>query len=171
MPRLYNGILRPLINTNDMEMRLFIVAFIVLGLCSCDHARQEGIGGLHDLRTAWNKGDSAVVGSWIISLIDTTLEDGDFYDRVVTLSQVTGFCYGNVDVSEERFWHTPEKERKINRVNTAKVYQLYYGSCLFMKSTTWDETLPLQDRFWNDTTELSSEELENISKAIHSLCK
>lgn len=154
-----------------MKMRLFIVAFIILGFYSCDRERQEEIGELPDLRIAWNKEDSAIVGSWIMSLLDTTLEDGDFYDRVVTLSQVTGFCYGNVDVSDERFGHRPEKERKINRVNTATVYQLYYRSCLFMKSTTWDETLPLQDRFWNDTTELSSEELENISKAIHSLCK
>ncbi len=39
-----------------------------------------------------------------------------------------------------------------------------------MKKATWDETLPLQDRYWNDTADIDSRELKMISKALDSIC-
>ena len=158
---------------NNMNVKSLIIVFVVFVACNQGGEKQEVWKGFNptDLENAWTKGDSSVVIKWISSLSDTVLDDGEFYSRVSYLSNVTGFCYGNADPSEKSFWEMPKTKREAGKKNVAKVYELYRQSCLFMQKTSWDETLPLQDRYWNDSTELEPEKLKLISQAIDSLCK
>mgnify|MGYP003335418749 FL=1 len=156
-----------------MNVKSLIIVFVVFVACNQGGEKQEVWKGFNptDLENAWTKGDNSVVIKWISSLSDTVLDDGEFYSRVSYLSNVTGFCYGNADPSEKSFWEMPKTKREAVKKNVAKVYELYRQSCLFMQKTSWDETLPLQDRYWNDSTELEPEKLKLISQAIDSLCK
>lgn len=152
-----------------MKSKVVIALSIFFAACSSSVRNNEAVWkGFNPsaLESAWGNRDTTEVNKWIVSLSDTSLKDQEFYSRVADLSNVTGFCYGNADPTEKRYWEIPQDERQVSKRNVAKVYQLYRESCLFMKKTSWDKTLPLQERYWNDSTELGK-----LKQAIDSLCK
>jgi hypothetical protein len=152
-----------------------LVAFvIVFTACSSpSQQKKDPWNGFHpdELERAWENKDSVVVNNWIVSLSDSSLPDWKFYGRVAELSRVTGFYYGNADPSEKSYFENiPQNERRIHRRNVSKVYLCYRKSCLFMKKADYEETLPLQDRYWNDTADIESHELKMLSQALDSIC-
>lgn len=126
-----------------------------------------------DLETAWNEKDSNTIIKWINSLSDTSLSDIDFYNRVTFLSDVTNFKYGNADPVEkvDGFYLIPKKIREMHKRNTATMYMLYSKSKLFMQPANYEETILLQDKYWNDTTVFDLNQTKLILKAIDSLYK
>lgn len=151
-----------------------LIAFVIIFTdCSCDsQQKKDPWNGFHPdvLERAWENRDSVVVNNWIVSLSDSSLSDWVFYSRIADLSNVTGFCYGNADPTEKGYWEISQTKRQIHKRNVAKVYLCYRKSCLFMKKATWDETLPLQDRYSSDSTDIESHELKMISQALDSIC-
>lgn len=162
--------------TREYSMKRSAALFALISLLAvngaCIHEKEDPWKGYDPsvLERAWRKGDSSEIERWIVSLSDSTISDGEFFSRVAYLSSLTGFCYGNADPSEESFNEIPWSKRQHMRRHVAGVYQLYRQSCLFMKETSWEETLPLQDKYWSDSTELTSEELKQIRRAIDSIC-
>lgn len=154
-----------------MKNLIFILVILSQVACQNNNITNERLSFKDDeFKRAWHVKDTTTIDLWFTSLADT-LDDYAFYSRLSLISSVTGFCYGNADPTEKSYWVIPQDERLVNKRNVAKVYQLYRESCLFMQKTSWDETLPLQDRYWNDRTELEPEKLKLISQAIDSLCK
>lgn len=156
-----------------MNVKSLIIVCVVFVACNQGRENQDVWKGFSptDLENAWTRGDSSVVIKWISSLSDTSIDDGEFYSRVTYLSKVTGFCYGNADPSEKSYWKISRTERQTNKRNVAAVYKLYRQSCLFMNKTTWDKTLLLQERYWNDSTDIEPEKQKLLIQAIDSLCK
>ncbi len=153
-------------------MRKELLILFVLLLVSCQNyeiINKELTFKDDEFKKAWQDKDTATVDFWFSSLVDT-LNDYAFYSRLSLISGVTGFCYGNADPTEKTYWEIPQIKRRVNKRNVIKVYQLYRQSCLFMQNTSWDETLPIQDRYWNDSTELEFEKLNLIKQAIDSVC-
>jgi hypothetical protein len=140
------------------------VICIVLASCSGSSSFEDAA------KKAWSTGDSAAVGMAIETLNDPQLTDYQFYDRLVILSQVTGFCYVNADVSDSGFVTSDIALRKIRRRNICRVYSLYRQSCLFMQPTTWEVSTQLQDSVWADSTVLTPTEMSRLKQMILRRC-
>jgi hypothetical protein len=117
---------------------------------------------------AWKKGDTTTVDLWFSSLTDT-LNDSSFFSRVYQIASVTGFYYCIADSIETNYWKEPLSQRPARKRNIAKVYHLYRHSCMFPRKTTRYE-LPFQDRYIEDSTDVSQLHLEAMRFEITNMC-
>jgi hypothetical protein len=167
--RLWNGIQKYLININRILKATILIQCCILYI-SCSRANKWNGYDPSELEIAWEKKDSIIIKSWIMSLTDTSITDKEFYRRVSDLSNVTGFFYGNEDTSDSVFLQTSKDERSIERKNITTVYFLYSESCLFMKNINWDNTLKIQNEFWKTSAVFNKYEIKRIREMMGSLC-
>lgn len=151
---------------------LVIIAFLMIysqKFKYCDEYHWERFD-YRKLDNSWVRGDSAEVKSWIESLSDTTLCEIEFHSRLSELSGVTGFCYGNADLTENYYWTISPKIRKIKRMNIAKVYIEYTKSKCFMSKVFEEESeIEIQHRYYADSSEIDGRLLGKIRLALDSI--
>ena len=143
---------------------------LVLGACNAQEATTDVWKGHppERLAQAWHARDSATVRAWINSLADPSLSAMDFYNRVEILSEVTGFKFGLADPGEKGagYWQIPLAERDAHQRNVVRVYRLYAKSRIFMCPVAQEETVLLQERYLNTTTDFDSSQLQYLRNAI-----
>jgi hypothetical protein len=140
-------------------------------LLSCNPQSSKKNFDPKELESAWKKNNKKVISTWIRSLENKEISDADFFSRVAYLSTTTNFCFGNLEINDSSWKNKSPHIKKMIRENIALAYKSYLNSCLFFnKNITWDDTLPIQERFYKSDTLLTECEIDQLQNEIKKFC-
>ncbi len=171
--------LKRILNKKDNHFMKVVLVFslTLVVLFSCKKSNDIGYPPLladslvfKNLDQAWAEKDSNEINRWILSLSDSNQCDVVFYHRLASLSMITGFCYGNRDLTEQNYWTTSLLQRIILRKNISKVYIEYSKSKCFMSNVFSDELeIEIQEKYWEENKEIHDKLLKKIRFTLDSI--
>ena len=150
-------------------MKGFMYCLSLLVLMNCkklngfDYDRQE-------LKEAWKEGDSLYLQQWVSHLEE--LDFNTFTHEATNFATTGNFCYGHFDVENDPSARYTDKQKKALVFNVIHVNMTYLKSCLFLNwKVDFEETLFIQENYWNDSTQFSNADLDKIRTEMEQFCK
>lgn len=162
----------------------FLVVCICVAVQSCNGteevAKNSIAQGTEDsahrsqksLPNAWRLRDTIMIDRWFDRLFDTTCEGSHyyseceirFYNTAESVYGVTGVWYQPVDYTEDEYWKTPKRIRRIRQNNIRHVIRAYRNSTMFLHNIDKENELNAQKAFWRDSVEFTASDVQDIRR-------